>query len=133
LQHSFWRGRSVFVTGATGLIGARLVQHLQGAGAEVLVLIRHASAGGMLASEGILDRVASVKGCIDLEPVIQNEASSDTREQYMAFEKARAVLGWEPGYSFEAGLRETIAWYMNHLAFSAGRMSVSEEAACCAH
>jgi CDP-glucose 4,6-dehydratase len=47
----------------------------------------------------------------DLQPVVENKASSEIREQYMDSEKARRVLGWSPRYSLEAGLRETIAWY----------------------
>ena len=30
--------------------------------------------------------------------------------------KARALLGWEPGHSLEAGIRRTIDWYAGELA-----------------
>ena len=51
----------------------------------------------------------------DLEPEIQNIASSEIREQYMSAEKARKMLGWSPRYGLEGGLRETIDWYVDFL------------------
>jgi len=59
----------------------------------------------------IVNRVLDLMGRRDLEPVIQNIASSEIREQYMIAEKARSQLGWKPKYGLESGLRETIAWY----------------------
>jgi CDP-glucose 4,6-dehydratase len=47
----------------------------------------------------------------DLEPVIQNSASSELREQYMSAEKAPRILRWSPRYGLDRGLEETIAWY----------------------
>ncbi len=47
----------------------------------------------------------------DLQPIIQNIASAEIREQYMSAGKAGRVLAWKPGYSLEAGLQETIEWY----------------------
>ena len=31
-------------------------------------------------------------------------------------EKARTRLGWSPAYTFEDGLRETVAWYRQWLS-----------------
>ncbi|MBC7926893.1 MAG: NAD-dependent epimerase/dehydratase family protein [Bryobacteraceae bacterium] len=65
----------------------------------------------------VLEIVSKVLGMMnrqDLEPVIQNVASSEIREQYMACDKARG-LGWNASYSFEDGLRETIQWYTDYL------------------
>lgn len=51
----------------------------------------------------------------DLEPVIQNAASSEIREQFMSAEKARKTLGWTPRHGLDRGLEETIAWYTRFL------------------
>ncbi len=51
-----------------------------------------------------------------LEPVILNEAKNEIQEQYLSSEKAGRVLGWEPQYSLESSLRETMAWYREFLA-----------------
>lgn len=59
----------------------------------------------------LVRKVLAMMGRSDLEPVIQNKASAEIREQYMVARKARQVLGWSPHYSLEEGLRETIEWY----------------------
>jgi CDP-glucose 4,6-dehydratase len=55
----------------------------------------------------------------DLEPKILNEASAEIREQYLDCSKARRLLGWEPRFAVEDGLRETISWYERWLAAGA--------------
>ena len=50
----------------------------------------------------------------DLEPIIQNIASAEIREQYMSSGKAQRMLNWKPKYALDEGLRETIAWYSNY-------------------
>lgn len=54
----------------------------------------------------------------DLEPIILNEASNEIQDQYLSSEKAERVLGWEPQYSLENSLRETMEWYREFLARS---------------
>jgi CDP-glucose 4,6-dehydratase len=45
------------------------------------------------------------------EPEIRNEASNEIRAQFLSAAKARTVLGWEPLFSLDEGLRRSIAWY----------------------
>jgi CDP-glucose 4,6-dehydratase len=59
----------------------------------------------------IVNMVLKIMNRTDLEPVIQNIASSEIREQYLDATKARQQLGWSPKYGMEEALRETIAWY----------------------
>jgi len=59
----------------------------------------------------ILDAMGS-----DLEPDVRNEASNEIRDQYLDASKARTTLGWSPAFTFEAGLRATIAWYLDYFA-----------------
>jgi CDP-glucose 4,6-dehydratase len=50
----------------------------------------------------------------DLEPIVQNRASFEIREQYLSCEKAQTVLGWAPAYTLAEGVGETIDWYRDH-------------------
>ena len=60
--NAVWTGRSVFVTGAYGLLGSWLVKALLQAGARVTVLKRDATAVATLALEGTEERVNVVHG-----------------------------------------------------------------------
>jgi CDP-glucose 4,6-dehydratase len=62
------------------------------------------------------NQVLELMGRTDLEPIIENQASSEIREQYLDCTKAHTVLGWQPKFSMEQGLRETIAWYTKYFA-----------------
>jgi len=55
----------------------------------------------------------------DLKPEIRNEATNEIRHQYLSAEKARRVLGWQPTFSLDEGLRHTIDWYKGFLGTSA--------------
>lgn len=66
----------------------------------------------------VLDLTRRVLGLMssDLEPEIHNEASNEIRRQYLSASKAREMLGWEPLFSLDDGLRLTIEWYREFLA-----------------
>jgi CDP-glucose 4,6-dehydratase len=59
----------------------------------------------------IVDMILKMMGRSDLEPIIQNTASAEIREQYLDATKARTRLSWSPRCGLEEGLRRTIAWY----------------------
>jgi CDP-glucose 4,6-dehydratase len=62
----------------------------------------------------VLDIVKSIQklmGRGDLEPVIQNLAKAEIKDQYLDSSKARRMLQWRPRYTLEQGLTDTIAWY----------------------
>lgn len=64
----------------------------------------------------LVAKVLEMMGRGDLEPVIQNRASFEIREQYLSCEKAQTLLGWSCQYSLTEGLAETIDWYSNYFA-----------------
>jgi CDP-glucose 4,6-dehydratase len=49
----------------------------------------------------------------NLKPKILNEAKAEIKKQYLFSEKANRAFGWRPKYSLEAGLKETIPWYLD--------------------
>lgn len=64
----------------------------------------------------VVARVLRQMGREDLQPVIQAQAVHEIPRQYLDCAKAGERLGWRPGYTFEEGLQETVAWYREHLA-----------------
>lgn len=66
----------------------------------------------------VLDMVRSILKLLDkesLEPIVLNQASREISRQYLDCAKARRLLGWQPRYSHESALRDTIAWYAEYL------------------
>lgn len=63
--------------------------------------------------QSVIEIVRRVLGHMqsDLEPVILGEATREIREQFLASEKARRVLGWRPRHGLDEGLVRTISWY----------------------
>lgn len=59
---SFWRDRSVFVTGGTGLLGSWLVKQLLQAGANVVCLVRDWVPQSELVRNGDIEHVSIVRG-----------------------------------------------------------------------
>src|SRR3989338_963855 len=56
-------------------------------------------------------------GISDIKPKVISECktSAEIDQQSVSFEKAKTELGWEPKWSLEQGLKETINWYKEHL------------------
>jgi len=61
----------------------------------------------------MLTRVLDVMGST-LAPDVRNEASNEIREQYLDASKARRVLGWQPAFTVDNGLRNTVDWYTRY-------------------
>ena len=68
---SYWKGKTVFVTGATGLMGSWLVKALLDKDAEVVALVRDQAPKSMLVREGLIDQIAVVNGDIESLPTMQ--------------------------------------------------------------
>jgi CDP-glucose 4,6-dehydratase len=63
----------------------------------------------------LVDVISRVAGVTDLEPVVLSDAPNEIPHQYLSAEKARRQLGWQPGYTLERGMAETVDWYRQYL------------------
>jgi CDP-glucose 4,6-dehydratase len=61
-------------------------------------------------------KILSLTGREDLEPIIKNEAEKEIKHQYLSAKKARNKLNWQPIYTLDQGLQETIEWYKEFFA-----------------
>jgi len=52
----------------------------------------------------------------DIEPIFGPERPGDIRHSNADISKARKLLGYEPGWSFERGIEAAIEWYKENLA-----------------
>jgi CDP-glucose 4,6-dehydratase len=68
---SFWRDRPVFVTGATGLLGASLVRQLLEGAADVVCLVRDWVPRSELVASRLIDRVRVVRGDVRDQETIE--------------------------------------------------------------
>lgn len=59
----------------------------------------------------VVQAILDLTGRQDLEPRILNEAKHEIPEQWLDCSRAHARLGWQPRYSLDQGLKETIEWY----------------------
>ena len=71
-----------------------------------------------LAVRELVDRILRLMKS-DLEPELLNQAQREIPQQRLSAEKARRVLGWEPGFSLDRGLERAIDWYRARLAENA--------------
>lgn len=62
----------------------------------------------------IIDDLLRVVGRTDLQPKILNEAKAEIHEQTLSSKKALEMLGWQPTFTLEEGLQETVAWYRDY-------------------
>jgi CDP-glucose 4,6-dehydratase len=62
----------------------------------------------------ITNKIVTLMGRPDLEPIILNQAKAEIQAQYMSAALARRELGWVPRYSLDQSLLETVDWYRNY-------------------
>lgn len=62
----------------------------------------------------VLEMVNSILQISDhpeLKPVILNQATNEIQNQYLSSTKAHQLLNWQPQYTLESALKETMGWY----------------------
>lgn len=64
--------------------------------------------------KALFEMIVSLSGK-EVDVQILGEASHEIDRQYLSIDKARRLLNWEPRYSLEDGLKETLVWYEAYL------------------
>ncbi len=106
---SFWQGRRVFVTGATGLVGAWLVKDLIARGAYIVALVRDPDPQSEFYRSGDYRQTSIVQGALEdfwtLERAL-NEHEIDT-VFHLAAQPIVSVAHRSPLQTFESNIRGT--------------------------
>ena len=63
----------------------------------------------------LVEKILAAMGS-NLKPDVRNEASNETKSQYLDAAKARRVLNWSPSFTLETGLQATIRWYEKYFS-----------------
>lgn len=59
--------------------------------------------------------IQEIMDCEEIELRILNRAEGEIRNQHLSAEKARNILGWNPGFKMTEALTETVSWYRDFL------------------
>lgn len=106
---SFWQGRSVLVTGCTGLLGSWMTEELVHRGANVVGLVRDWVPQSRLFAEGLSQKIRTVYGRLEdlstLERTI-SEYEVDT-VLHLAAQTIVGVANRDPLSTFEANIKGT--------------------------
>ena len=52
---------------------------------------------------------------VDIEPIYGPDRAGDIKHSNADISKAKALLGYDPDWSFERGIKAAIEWYRNNL------------------
>ena len=108
-MENFWKDRTTFITGATGLIGGWLTKKLYEAGADVVCLIRDDVPQSELVRTNLINKVKVVRGDIcdrDLMERIMGEYEVDT-VMHLAAQAIVGIANRNPVTTFEANIQGT--------------------------
>jgi len=109
LMSDFWKGRRVFVTGATGFLGANLIKRLIAEQASVVCLQRDAVQPNSFDLFGLREKVTVVNGDVQDLPLIQR-ALNEYEIDAVFHLAAQAIVGAanrSPISTFETNIRGT--------------------------
>ncbi len=62
----------------------------------------------------VVKTVFHLMGKDNLKIKILDEAKHEIKNQYLLSKKAKEILGWQPKFTFQEGLQETISWYESY-------------------
>lgn len=106
---AFWRDRSTFVTGATGLVGSWLVKRLIEAGADVVCLVRDWVPQSELVRTHQIDRVKLVRGDVRDQALLERvlgEYEIDT-VFHLAAQTIVCIANRNPVSTYETNIQGT--------------------------
>ena len=105
----FWRDRSVFVTGGTGLLGGWLIRKLEASGAQVVTLMRDWVPQSELNRSGLLEKVRVVRGELQDQELLERILGEYEVESvfHLAAQAIVPIANRNPLSTFESNVRGT--------------------------
>jgi len=109
MQNSFWQGKKVLVTGATGLVGSWLTKELLANGAKVTALTRDLSPHSEFVLTGLYKQTHIVRGGLESYETVER-AISQSESSIIIHLAAQAIVSMakrSPLLTFESNIRGT--------------------------
>jgi CDP-glucose 4,6-dehydratase len=109
MSKRFWQDRSVFVTGASGLLGGWLTKHLLEQGANVTVLLRDWVPQSELVQQKMLERVNVVRGDVCKQELIERSLGEYEVEVvfHLAAQTIVGIANRNPVTTFDSNIQGT--------------------------
>jgi CDP-glucose 4,6-dehydratase len=109
MNNGFWRDRSVFITGATGLVGGWLTKHLLEQGAAVTALVRDWVPASKFVRESLAGRVNVVRGGLSSPDLLERILGEYEIEVvfHLAAQTIVGIANRNPLSTFESNVRGT--------------------------
>jgi len=109
MTNGFWRDRSVFITGATGLVGGWLTKHLLEQGASLTALVRDWVPASEFVHQGLADRVKVVRGGLSSPHLLERVLGEYEIEIvfHLAAQTIVGIANRNPLSTFESNIRGT--------------------------
>jgi CDP-glucose 4,6-dehydratase len=109
VKNNFWRDRSVFVTGATGLLGGWLTRHLLEQGATVAVLVRDSVPQSEFERRRMRQQVNVVRGDLSKPQLLERVLGEYEVETvfHLAAQTIVGIANRNPVSTFESNVRGT--------------------------
>src|SRR2546428_3886046 len=111
VMSNFWLDRTVFITGATGLVGGWLVHRLIDAGADIVCLVRDWVPQCELVRTGLLEKVKTIRGDVRDQALLERtlgEYETDT-VIHLAAQTIVPIANRNPVSTFETNVKGTWA------------------------
>lgn len=109
MNNSFWRGKPVLVTGATGLMGGWLAKRLIENGADVIALVRDRCPKTMFATERMGENATVVDGCLEDFSLIRRTLSEYSVQTvfHLAAQPLVGVAKHDPSSTLQVNVQGT--------------------------
>jgi CDP-glucose 4,6-dehydratase len=109
MSGSFWRDRSVLLTGATGLLGGWLARHLLHRGAQVCTVVRDWVPQSEIVRTGMIERVNVVRGDVADQELLERVLGEYEVENvfHLAAQTVVGIANSNPVSTFESNIRGT--------------------------
>jgi CDP-glucose 4,6-dehydratase len=109
INKSFWKHRNVFITGCTGLLGSWMCKYLVEMGANVTGLVRDWVPGSKLFSDGSMEKINVVRGCLEDYQILERALGEYEIETvfHLGAQTIVGIANRNPLSTFESNVRGT--------------------------